>query len=327
MATLYPGALDTVTQLKNDAVDGTITLTTHKTHHNNISDAIIAIETELGVNPSGSFSDVTAALAQLDPSSGGVVVKTPGADQIILPSADKINIALRAFGAGQTSKLLEFRDSTGAVVASFDKIGVHSGPATLTGTPTAPTAAPGTNTTQIASTAFVAAAVAGIVSTRTAAYPVSLRNAQQNANPGNAAPNITAFTSYEGAYWLMLKDVDSHVYGSVYVPENLAGTPAAKIVIDVMANATSGVTRMGVLTKGVADGVTMDPSSLTAETEQDITVPGTVYFRKKITFTLTTPPTAGQLMIVDVYHHGAHANDTLAVDTFLLGARLVCDVT
>jgi hypothetical protein len=31
---------------------------------------------------------------------------------------------------------------------------------TLTGTPTAPTAAPGTNTTQVATTAFVTAAVA-----------------------------------------------------------------------------------------------------------------------------------------------------------------------
>jgi hypothetical protein len=42
---------------------------------------------------------------------------------------------------------------------------------TLTGTPTVPTAAPGTNTTQAASTAFVQAAVGGIVVTPFAAYP------------------------------------------------------------------------------------------------------------------------------------------------------------
>lgn len=50
-------------------------------------------------------------------------------------------------------------DETVAVTASFAPIDSPS----LTGTPTAPTATPGTNTTQLATTAFVAAAVSALV--------------------------------------------------------------------------------------------------------------------------------------------------------------------
>lgn len=58
---------------------------------------------------------------------------------------------------------------------------------TFTGTPSAPTAAGGTNTTQVATTAFVTAAVTAAVSAaKEALYPVGsiYTNATNNTNPG-----------------------------------------------------------------------------------------------------------------------------------------------
>jgi hypothetical protein len=59
MATNYPGALDTTTQLKNNWANADVTDTVHPAGHNNISDALIAIETELGTNPSLAASSVS----------------------------------------------------------------------------------------------------------------------------------------------------------------------------------------------------------------------------------------------------------------------------
>ena len=89
----------------------------------------------------------------------------------------------------------------------------------------------------------------------------------------------------------------------------------------IAANATSGVTRLQVATKAIADNESMNPT-LTDETAQDITVPGTAYLRKDVTFTLTETLAAGDLVIVEIYHNGLHANDNLAVDTLLFGAWL-----
>jgi hypothetical protein len=61
MATNYPGGLDTTTQLPNDQTDGTNTDRAgvdHAAEHVNISDAIRAIEGELGINPSASLATV-----------------------------------------------------------------------------------------------------------------------------------------------------------------------------------------------------------------------------------------------------------------------------
>ena len=68
----------------------------------------------------------------------------------------------------------------GGVTKQVTKAVVFDGPA-MTGTPTAPTAAPGTNTTQIATTAFVVQALTGL----SALYPVGsiYMNATNSNNP------------------------------------------------------------------------------------------------------------------------------------------------
>ena len=68
----------------------------------------------------------------------------------------------------------------GGVTKQVTKAVVFDGPA-MTGAPTAPTAAPGTNTTQIATTAFVVQALTGL----SALYPVGsiYMNATNSTNP------------------------------------------------------------------------------------------------------------------------------------------------
>jgi len=77
-----------------------------------------------------------------------------------------VNAAISAIGAGVTS----FEGRTGAVTLQANDISAAGGlinpSVALTGVPTAPTASPGTSSTQIASTAFVTAAIiAGSVTT------------------------------------------------------------------------------------------------------------------------------------------------------------------
>lgn len=66
MATNYPAAQDTTTELPNNQTDATATDRAgvdHAAEHVNISDAIRAIEGELGNVPKGTFSNVAARLA------------------------------------------------------------------------------------------------------------------------------------------------------------------------------------------------------------------------------------------------------------------------
>jgi hypothetical protein len=150
--------------------------------------------------------------------------------------------------------------------------------------------------------------------------PIDLRNPQTAANAGNCFPTVTALTDWEEWHWEFVKDVDGKLYGVVRVP----WTPTAcKIVLHTLYNATTGVARWSVSWLGAADGVTFNPAALTSLTSQDITVPGTARLRKDVTFTLGSQPVNGDVLMVEVYHEGVHANDTVAVNSELLGATLL----
>lgn len=193
MATNYPGSLDsTATTLPDNKLDSTLTGSNdHAGHHNNLADAIIAIETALGINPQGSYATVAAAL--LDK-----VVLSPTANQTIQGTGDIVGLAVKATAAQNTANVFEMRLNNNAIGAYIDKAGNLSAQAfkiagtalaashlsngvtgtgaivlasalgtyaplaspTFTGTPAAPTAAVDTNTTQLATTAFVLAQAA-----------------------------------------------------------------------------------------------------------------------------------------------------------------------
>ena len=67
MSTNYPGGLDSYTT-KQDGVD-----TVAAADINNLQDAVVAIETELGTDPKGGYSNVGAAIADKLSASGGTL--------------------------------------------------------------------------------------------------------------------------------------------------------------------------------------------------------------------------------------------------------------
>jgi hypothetical protein len=138
------------------------------------------------------------------------------------------------------------------------------------------------------------------------------------ANAGNVFPQVTALTAWEEWHWEFIKDVDGKLFGIVKMPST--APTAAKIILSTIYNATTGVSRWSVSWASFADGISANPGSLTAITSQDITVPGTARLRKDITFTLGSQPGANEILIVQIFHEGAHANDTVAVNSELLGA-------
>jgi hypothetical protein len=172
-------------------------------------------------------------------------------------------------------------------------------------------------------------AAAAIARTKLAAattrVPIQLHTPRASSLAGNSFWSVLGLTNYDLGHWEFLKDVEGYVYGSVIVPTNVAATPNAKVILLIAANATTGVTRLQVATAPPADGETVN-ASFTTETAQDITVPGTAYLRKDVEFDLTNDPAAEDLLLVSVFHDGDHANDTLAVNTLLLGAYLEVDI-
>jgi len=63
MTTTYPGTIDTFT---NPASTDTLASVDHAAQHDNINDAVKAVETTLGTNPQGSFSTVAARVASAE---------------------------------------------------------------------------------------------------------------------------------------------------------------------------------------------------------------------------------------------------------------------
>ena len=64
--TAYPGALDNFSEVSpTNLGDSDSTGRTHSERHDDVEAAVEAVETELGVNPSGSYSTVRARLDYL----------------------------------------------------------------------------------------------------------------------------------------------------------------------------------------------------------------------------------------------------------------------
>lgn len=147
---------------------------------------------------------------------------------------------------------------------------------------------------------------------------IDLRNPRVTSLAGNSFWTVAGLTDWDFGHWEFVKDVDGKVYGV----GRCSGMTSGTIHLLIAANATSGVTRLSIGHKAIADGDSINPGSLTDITAQDITVPGTAYLAKEVTFTITESLTNKDILIVEVFHEGAHANDTLAVNTLLLGAWL-----
>lgn len=78
MASNYPASLDTTATLPAaGSVGANLSTFPHSTLHGNADDAIIAIETELGVAPSGAETTVKARLDRITPTLGALTSWSP----------------------------------------------------------------------------------------------------------------------------------------------------------------------------------------------------------------------------------------------------------
>lgn len=167
------------------------------------------------------------------------------------------------------------------------------------------------------------------IGTETRRIPIDLRNPRGSTLAGNSFYAVKALTNIDLGVWEFVKDVEGKIYGIVNIPAEVNSTPNAKIILLIAANATTGVTRLNVATKSVAEDAESINVTLTDDTAQDITVPGTAYLTKKVSFTVgdLANIVANDVLFVEIFHDGDHSNDTLAVNTLLLDAYLEVDVT
>jgi hypothetical protein len=142
--------------------------------------------------------------------------------------------------------------------------------------------------------------------------PLDTPDASGNAYPALSLNN--GFSNVRRVVPAFTKLVDGTWEGSIRIPQDYSST--AQIILSAVANATSGAVRWIVSTAVVASGVTED-TAYTAETAQNVTVPGTANQRFDTTFTLTTTLVAGSTLNVKVTRQGSNGGDTLAVDALL----------
>ena len=204
-STVYPGALDNFAEESpTNLGDNDSTSRTHAERHDDIESAMEAVQGELGTNPSGAYDTVAQRLAALDGD----------ADFVTLESSGTAVVPLTVIGtASQAADLMQFKDSAGTAIATVSAAGaatfagvestgftvggtsIFDSPA-LSGTPTAPTAAVDTDTTQLATTAFVLAqaGTATPSASGTAAVGTSTLFARQDHDHGSTGAPLDSPT-------------------------------------------------------------------------------------------------------------------------------------
>lgn len=136
-------------------------------------------------------------------------------------------------------------------------------------------------------------------------------------SPEGGASMALVDSSTRQSYHALSATVDGAWYFRGQVPDDYGS--AGAIVVVCLANATTGVHRIGVDLAAISDGEDQDPT-LTALTVQAITVPGTAYQQDRITFSSGLPTlAAGDRIIGRVTRDGdgSGGTDSLAVPTLL----------
>lgn len=151
--------------------------------------------------------------------------------------------------------------------------------------------------------------------------PINLKNPRVSTLAGNAVMQSIAFTNVDLEVLLFLPNVQGHFYGISHIPSGYGTVTTASVFFDLLADATTGVTSLQISTAAIADGESIN-TALTAITRQDITVPATALLTDQVTFAIATAPIADDLIIIDFFHDGTQAADTLAVNTLIVNAYM-----
>ncbi len=121
MPTNFPDDLDTTAELPNDRADGTETETNHAADHNNLADAVIAIQAELGANPAGGSATVAARLDSVESSSAADRSSSTPAASETLDLAGVANV-WRSYVLSAADTVLEFDNAVAGGQVTLDLI-------------------------------------------------------------------------------------------------------------------------------------------------------------------------------------------------------------
>lgn len=157
--------------------------------------------------------------------------------------------------------------------------------------------------------------------------PIDLRG----STDANASFEALSGPTTPFAAWTFDQSTDGIVRGLVLLPQALAADPDPSIVLVIASSATSGAARMNVSSKMVDPNGGSYSVALTADTAQDVTVPGAAWTGKKVTYTVgdlgsILQSSGGKHVLVEVTRDANHANDTLAADLALLDAWIEVEI-
>jgi len=161
--------------------------------------------------------------------------------------------------------------------------------------------------------------VATASSTFTAHIPLNCTNPRVKSLAGNAFFDVEGLTTADIDITVAkFKDaLDGRITCFGRVPNELAGTPAAAFIFDVMPHAACGASQnFRVNVRYRFWGATTTDSAFTAESAQDISGSTTAHSVTRATFpasgSLANAPAAGNNIAVEIQRDGNHANDSCA---------------
>jgi hypothetical protein len=189
-------------------------------------------------------------------STGTGVAVPAGKSMIVFNTGSNVVEVVTALATGTVIPVAN--GGTGVTTSTGTTNVVLSASPTLTGTPLAPTAAPGTNTTQIATTAFVGAAVTAATGSL---GTMSTQNASAVAITGGTINGTTvgASTASTGAFTTLSANSTTGLSGTTTLSGATAITGALSISnlitagekTTVSATAATGTVQFDILTQGV----------------------------------------------------------------------------
>jgi hypothetical protein len=189
-------------------------------------------------------------------STGTGVAVPAGKSMIVFNTGSNVVEVVTALATGTVIPVAN--GGTGVTTSTGTTNVVLSASPTLTGTPLAPTASPGTNTTQIATTAFVGAAVTAATGSL---GTMSTQNASSVAITGGAINGTTvgASTASTGAFTTLSANSTTALSGTTTLSGTTSITGALTInnlitageKTTVSATAATGTVQFDILTQGV----------------------------------------------------------------------------